>query len=780
MVSLRTMKSPKNIFRRIVLVCSWVCFFSFPCVSLLAQDAVFTNNTTTACSDDISGAAAGGYVNFRTVTVSGLPTSLSCGGTVLKQVNIRMGSPSCKGNLSTYKARLISPSGGIIQLFGDSTAGGSGFTGSGTSMWMDIKLRDDPALERVSEYTNTVQQNYFPYSIGYYRTTSNHAFSFVNGTNPNGNWVLQIAENTSSEVSFQKIDLIFGAKTSVKDITSCSGDNNFCAGSTCLGGEDIVRVNNNGYSQNDPAYMGNTVDGCGWNGANNNSAWLHFFASGTTAKITLSGLKAAASSGSSDQQAIVLVAPASCATIPTLVATGGCPDDESLNNMAYLSSNGGGVTTAGNVYSNGITANCEFNLSGLTPGQKYYLYIDGNGGNASHLYVEMVSGAQSCNLSGVVELATASTNNISLLKKVCDDGDWTYYADPSNDTRLLFGIQWNIGNASCGAIATNNQNIKDNATVKLFVEPDLYGEKNPAAKKATFTMKRWFEIEKNTPTNLTNPVNIRFFYDPNEVTAVLDSAALFASTYGVNTEPFQWFKVDGTYDATTPATVVTPDTITGAGLTLLTDMNTGGNTINGVIYAQFNGLMSFSAGTGAAGASGGAPLPVTWVSFSGYSQHLSNTLSWVTLQEVNNAYFQVERGETPEKMEKIGQIKSSGNSDTPNPYFFIDYDIRQPSYYYRIKQIDLNGDISYSSTIQITNEFEYFNLYPNPAQEFITLHAYRPVSKVAIYDMLGKLLKTEVLTNGSTISLSGMDKGVYFVHSFFDNGASEITKLIKE
>ncbi|MFN0202839.1 MAG: hypothetical protein ACKVTZ_15045, partial [Bacteroidia bacterium] len=462
---------------------------------MYAQDQTFSNTTTTLCSDDISGGASGGYVNFRTISVSGLPSTLDCAGTVLKQVNLRMGSASCKGNLTTYKARLIAPNGGpTIQLFGDESSGGSGFTTSATSMWMDIKLRDDAALERVAEYTNAVQSGYFPYSIGYYRTTATDAFSAANGFDPNGNWVLQIAENTTSEISFQRIDLVFGDKISLTNITTCSGDNNFCSGSTCMGGSAVIRVNNNGYSQNDPEYMGNTTDACSWNGANNNSAWLHFFASGTTAKITISGMKAASASGSSDQQAIVLQAPASCSTIPSVVPAGGCPDDVSLNNGAYVSPNGG-TGIAGNVYSNGITANCEFNLTGLTLGQKYYLYIDGNGGAASHLYVEMESGATDCNISGTVDLASSSTNGISLLKEACDDGEWTYYSDPSNDNRLLFGIQWNIGSASCGGIATNNQTVKDNATVKLYVEPTYYEETDLTnnAEKATYTLKRWFE-----------------------------------------------------------------------------------------------------------------------------------------------------------------------------------------------------------------------------------------------------------------------------------------------
>lgn len=743
----------------------WIFLCSFQ--SIFAQDQTFSNTTTTACSDDISGAASGGYVDFRNIVVSGLPTQLLCTATVLKQVNIKMGSAACKGNLTTYKARLKAPDGTVIQLFGNTAAGAPGFTTSGTSMWMDIKLRDDEALERVSDYTNAVQSGYFPYSIGYYRTTVPDAFTSLNGINPNGTWVLQIAENTTSEISFQKIDLIFGSKIKMLNITTCSGDNNFCSGSTCMGGSSIIRVNNDGYSQNDPQYMGNTVSSCSWNGANNNSAWLHFYAASTTAKITISGMKAAASSGSADQQAIVLQAPASCSTVPSVVPTGGCPEDITRNNSVYLTANGGGTSASSNIYSNGITANCDFNLSGLTIGEKYYLYIDGNGGAASFLYVEMVSGAQDCNLSGTADLATSSTNGIALLQKPCDDDEWTYYADPANQNRLLFGIQWNIGSTNCGGVAANNQTIKDNATVKLFVEPSHYGETDvtPTAPKATYTMKRWFEIEKNTPVNLTNPVNIRFFYDATEKAAIESAANAFASVHNVLYEGFQWFKMSNTYTYnTTPPAVVTPDTVSCSGLMCLTDANTAANTINGVLYAQFNGLTSFSSGTGMAGASG-VPLPVKLTYFQGFPKEDYNLLEWETSMEQHNHHFIIEKSQNEVDFEEIGKVQGNNQSHVKSQYSFSDYLLQGGKSYYRLKQVDFNGNFSYSNVILIHHENILFSISPNPVKEIlkVNLDLNAEIRNYVITNSIGQKIQTNVLPDNNELNISDLANGIYYI-----------------
>jgi len=184
----------------------------------------------------------------------------------------------------------------------------------------------------------------------------------------------------------------------------------------------VIIGTNNGYSDPDPNYPGGNFNGCNWNQANNNSAWYYFFASSTSAYITVSGLKAISSSGSSDMQMVVMNGSSGCLPLNSAlwtVPTGGCSDDETINNSIYRSSNGGGTVTAGNVYSNGITANTEFNLTGLTPGQRYLLMIDGFGGTPSSYYIEIPTGGQNCILGGLLPFRF-STFNASLSNSQTD------------------------------------------------------------------------------------------------------------------------------------------------------------------------------------------------------------------------------------------------------------------------------------------------------------------------------------------------------------------------
>ena len=358
--------------------------------SSVLQAQVFTNNTVAACNSWDSNNSWGSALS-RPVAVSGLPTGgLSTAGTVLREVRVRLGNSTCRGNLSTYKLRVTNPQ-GVQVVIADN------LVTTGTSIWVDMKFRDDIALERLKEYPSiTVQATYFPHSIGYYALETDGSFNnFNTAADPNGNWLFEIIEGTTSEVSFERVDLVFGPAINVRDVTSCTS-NNFCGGASCIY-NGVFRGNNNGYSGADPQYPGATVNGCSWNGANNNSAWFSFIPTTTTAKITISGMLNSSTPTSSDMQPIVLKANGNCG-VPTIVPTGGCPKDQTINNRSYSndvtinpSPNTGGATT-GSIYGNGISDNTEFILSGLVVGDTYYLYVDGNGGASSFFYIEVESG----------------------------------------------------------------------------------------------------------------------------------------------------------------------------------------------------------------------------------------------------------------------------------------------------------------------------------------------------------------------------------------------------
>jgi hypothetical protein len=360
------------------------------------------------------------------ITVGGVGT-LNTTTSTLRQINLHIGSGSCRKNLSSYDFTLIGPEGGSRSLkFIDN------FTSVSNNVWAKIKFRDHSALEKISEYDG--QASYFPYSYGYYAIENDNTLaSTFSGMVADGQWTLRIEQTggSANAISFTKAELIFGPDFVEKDVTGNS-INNACALATCMGADQNIIIGTNiGYSGNDPNYPGHSptfdAGGCGgnnceWNAANNSSAWFYFFATSTSSYITVSGL-ATTSPGVADMQLMVLDGGNGCLSTGWSIPAGGCLDDESAcpsnpkmpNNHDYYAStviatSSGGTATAGQIYFNGITFNTEFKLSGLTVGRRYLLVLDGNGLNNSSFYIELESGAANCIFGGVLPVKYFSFN----------------------------------------------------------------------------------------------------------------------------------------------------------------------------------------------------------------------------------------------------------------------------------------------------------------------------------------------------------------------------------
>jgi hypothetical protein len=118
-------------------------------------------------------------------------------------------------------------------------------------------------------------------------------------------------------------------------------------------------------------------------------------------------------------------------------------------------------------------------------------------------------------------------------------------------------------------------------------------------------------------------------------------------------------------------------------------------------------------------------LPVSWVELKVTpSANEKNTVSWATTKESENSHFEIERSVNGgDSFTKIGELKGTGWSSDVTHYSFADYDL--PSFYgsiyYRIKQVDFNGQYDYSKVLKArtgtaTNSMTApkWRAYPNP------------------------------------------------------------------
>ncbi|MBK9672218.1 MAG: T9SS type A sorting domain-containing protein [Bacteroidetes bacterium] len=170
------------------------------------------------------------------------------------------------------------------------------------------------------------------------------------------------------------------------------------------------------------------------------------------------------------------------------------------------------------------------------------------------------------------------------------------------------------------------------------------------------------------------------------------------------------------------------------------------------------------------------PLPVQYLNFSGIAAEASNLLSWSTASESNNAGFEIERSVSGFDWEKIAFVKGAGNSSETKRYNFSDIQPSSNTCYYRLKQVDYNGQYAYSKTILITRNTEQ-NIYleqvfPNPTNGILNLHFNKYTEKdiaLIVYDMHGKALIQKVLEAGQLnfiidLTSDQLAKGTYLLH----------------
>ncbi|GEM_PF-3620719 len=112
-------------------------------------------------------------------------------------------------------------------------------------------------------------------------------------------------------------------------------------------------------------------------------------------------------------------------------------------------------------------------------------------------------------------------------------------------------------------------------------------------------------------------------------------------------------------------------------------------------------------------------LPITLISFDVHARDDHVLLKWSTASEINNSLFRIERSEDGSHFRSIGFKEGAGNSQSLEEYSFIDRQPQPGNNYYRLVDIDNQGNEHVSEIRRIYFETEevLLSLYPNPIQQ---------------------------------------------------------------
>lgn len=161
-------------------------------------------------------------------------------------------------------------------------------------------------------------------------------------------------------------------------------------------------------------------------------------------------------------------------------------------------------------------------------------------------------------------------------------------------------------------------------------------------------------------------------------------------------------------------------------------------------------------------------LPIELTLFGGQANGEVNDLYWSTASEVNSDQFVVERSTNGQDFNEIGSVDAAGESMQEVDYGFTDHSPPARVAFYRLRMVDIDGSVEYSQTVDIVRDMEDILLFPNPADDEVTLvlPAHGGIIHGIVIDDLGRTVLTMAPMAAEDqrifpIALAGLRSGHY-------------------
>lgn len=292
----------------------------------------------------------------------------------------------------------------------------------------------------------------------------------------------------------------------------------------------------------------------------------------------------------------------------------------------------------------------------------------------------------------------------------------------------------------------------DNRTYEIGLTDGLYEnpETQSTLQNANAVNKTWFV----NPTAVASNVSVTVYW-PVATEMVGFNRALSSLSY--------WFQGFGSWvnQSFAPANGTDPYN----------------KTVTGVYFSPYADLWF---GVGSAGSA--LPVEMTFFDVSKNTQKEA-VLNWQTAMEENNSHFEIQRSFDATNWEQIGQVAGQGSTFSTSDYQFIDADleskvqnlrsgkhatektsdIKFETIYYRLKQVDHNGNFEYSDVRSLNFDVEALNtfkIWPNPVNGASFLNT-SILGDYKIYSSSGVLLIEYFQTNKIDVSI--LENGSYII-----------------
>jgi hypothetical protein len=186
----------------------------------------------------------------------------------------------------------------------------------------------------------------------------------------------------------------------------------------------------------------------------------------------------------------------------------------------------------------------------------------------------------------------------------------------------------------------------------------------------------------------------------------------------------------------------------------------------------------------------GAALPISIEYFKGSKQSNGHLLDWkVACSSSPSVNLELERSADGRKFSTINS-QSATSTRCLQPFSYTDATPLVGVNYYRLKSIDIDGKITYSTIVALLNKdrgFEMVSLMPNPAKEIAVLSvtsAEKSIMEIVVSDMNGKEISKQRVSliagnNQLPLNVVGLTSGTYQVVGITADGVKKSLRFVK-
>ncbi len=280
----------------------------------------------------------------------------------------------------------------------------------------------------------------------------------------------------------------------------------------------------------------------------------------------------------------------------------------------------------------------------------------------------------------------------------------------------------------------------------------------------------------NTGVSLTFPTGTypngevgayRLFANPDQLpstTAIPNNAYWIVRNFGTNATFTALTGASFTAENINPTFVGNPQSVSlfkrnsnAEGATWGTQIGTASTvTANKVTFGAV-GITSFSQ---FAMAQNATPLPVETLGFNAAADKNTAVLTWAVVNQSTLKNFILERSDDGILFRNIADI-----SPTKSPvYRYLDKNLKNSSYYYRLKSVETDGWDKKSAIVQVTiNDDHSIVIYPNPSNDFLNIKLNNVENNG--YEILNSLGQS-ILQNATIpeqIDIKHLETGIYYL-----------------